>query len=372
MFLFDFGMTTILMRKTLAFYTGAEAAANVLQDVGNLGWMLSDHFDLHLLTTVPNQLSENIFKHFTVLDFSTDLAGDGRLNTLSEYRKFNTYLSTTQPDAVTQITRTPVHGTIVGVFATMNNIPFVYRYNGDKFVTYSSTPLWHRPGHFLKNNILGRVPLQLADSSIVFGPVGKRRLTTRGVDEENIHVLPPTFNPERIERESAADLDIPEGRSVALFVGRIHELKGKERLKKIIPRIVDRRNDIHFVIVGSNTESLKVPAEYEDHLTRVGFVDPERVPEYMRAADVFVYPTLADCFPRVLAESILCGTPVIARAVGDIPKLTQNAFETDDEIVDRTVDYEEVPLDDASRFTREALESKHKQFYEQVVGVDHA
>lgn len=48
--------------------------------------------------------------------------------------------------------------------------------------------------------------------------------------------------------------------------------------------------------------------------------DPSYVASFFRAADVFVHVSKADTFPNVVLESLACGTPVVASAVGGIPE----------------------------------------------------
>jgi glycosyltransferase involved in cell wall biosynthesis len=48
--------------------------------------------------------------------------------------------------------------------------------------------------------------------------------------------------------------------------------------------------------------------------------DPARVAQYFQAADIFLHAAHADNFPNTILESLACGTPVIATAVGGIPE----------------------------------------------------
>jgi len=48
--------------------------------------------------------------------------------------------------------------------------------------------------------------------------------------------------------------------------------------------------------------------------------DPLRVAQYFQAADIFLHAAHADTFPNTVLESLACGTPVIATAVGGIPE----------------------------------------------------
>lgn len=48
--------------------------------------------------------------------------------------------------------------------------------------------------------------------------------------------------------------------------------------------------------------------------------NPARVAQYFQAADVFLHAAHADNFPNTVLESLACGTPVVATAVGGIPE----------------------------------------------------
>ena len=44
----------------------------------------------------------------------------------------------------------------------------------------------------------------------------------------------------------------------------------------------------------------------------------ENIPEYLQAADLFVFPTENDAFPSSLIEAMACGLPVVTTPVGAI------------------------------------------------------
>ena len=48
--------------------------------------------------------------------------------------------------------------------------------------------------------------------------------------------------------------------------------------------------------------------------------DPAAVAKYYQAADIYLHAARADSFPTTVLEALVCGTPVIATAIGGIPE----------------------------------------------------
>jgi glycosyltransferase involved in cell wall biosynthesis len=129
---------------------------------------------------------------------------------------------------------------------------------------------------------------------------------------------------------------------------------------------VERREDIHFVAVGDQTNTIELPNGYHDHLTYVEPVNPQEISNYFRRADLLIHPSLTEGLPRVIAEALLTNTPVVARDVGDVAYATSNTFETDRELVNMIEDYESLNIDKSARFSRTALRSEYIEYFTKV------
>jgi glycosyltransferase involved in cell wall biosynthesis len=321
--------------------------------------MLTSDFELHLVTTSAEDLFSETRTMF-------DLYGTEHPDTTAgEVKSLYNYLKNNSPDVVSQITRPPKHGTIVSTLGKKFSVPTVYRLSGDRFGAYSVRTGWEKVTHYGYNNIFGRIPVELSNRYITLGQNGKHSLINKGVSQNRITILPPAVDGAKFRSDvSPVNMpSVPSDRHVVLFVGRLIRLKGIRTLESVIPSVVDRQPDLHFVLVGEPTENLYVPEEYRDHVTVIGAVPPDEMPRYYALADILLHPSLTEGLPLVLIESLLSEVPIIAREVGDISDITDNTFTNDEEAKRLLCNFKKIPLDSGAKFDVNNLATDYKRFY---------
>ncbi|HEX6313903.1 MAG TPA: glycosyltransferase family 4 protein [Gemmatimonadaceae bacterium] len=112
---------------------------------------------------------------------------------------------------------------------------------------------------------------------------------------------------------------------LVLFTGRLVTHKGVRELLRAWERIHSTARG-HLVFVGEGgadmhacEEELRAFVRDRKLESRVRFTGAvPNVAEYLRAADVFAFPSLNDALPLSLLEAMACGLPVIATHVGAI------------------------------------------------------
>lgn len=125
-----------------------------------------------------------------------------------------------------------------------------------------------------------------------------------------------TFKPDPPDSElTRAELEIPPGRTVLLYVGRLAHEKNTRTLFDAFGILAgDFPGRFHLLAVG---DGLQRPFLQEIQ-TSTGAVtwlpycaDSVRLAQLYRAADLFVHPGVQETFGLVALESQACGTPVI-------------------------------------------------------------
>lgn len=114
-----------------------------------------------------------------------------------------------------------------------------------------------------------------------------------------------------------------------LFVGRLVAEKGLPILIDALSRLRIRRPGIRLTIVGAGREGQDIQARAQakglgDHVRFTGYQPPEQVGEWLRTADVFVLPSLAEGVPVVVMEAMASGVPVVATRVGGLSELVED------------------------------------------------
>lgn len=131
-----------------------------------------------------------------------------------------------------------------------------------------------------------------------------------------------------MEQQAArAVLGLPQDKKIICFgASKINdERKGFRRFIETLPPSWQAWQDLHLLVMGRDTEGLlsRLPA-WLPH-TYLGNVssDGHRAIAY-NAADVFVFPTLADNLPNMLVETMSCGVPAVTFAVGGCGEIVVN------------------------------------------------
>jgi len=190
----------------------------------------------------------------------------------------------------------------------------------------SSLPV--RAALALRNRLLVR-----ADAFVAISSVLEQELLEHGVPAERIHRIPNGVDiqsfrpPEAGERESLRrQLSLPVEAALVVYTGRLVSYKGLPLLLRIWTEVARRHTEAHLVLVGEggsdihNCEAeLRSMARADGGSARVHFAGAvEHVGDYLRAADVFVFPSEEEAFGLSVVEAMATGLPVVATTAGGL------------------------------------------------------
>jgi D-inositol-3-phosphate glycosyltransferase len=219
---------------------------------------------------------------------------------------------------------------------------------------HTLAPLKNRVAHddaereFRERLDLERAALAEADRVVALSRTDRRQMLEHyGADSERIEVIPGGVDLQRFRpgsRQAArAELGLSRDSAVLLFVGRIQRLKGIEVLLRAAAELAEAgrlNRPLEVLIVGGQVGTAQQRSPEQAELARlrdlaarlgiepivhfVGAVDQGRLPLYYRAADATVMPSSYESFGLVAAESMACGTPVVASQVGGLRSLVED------------------------------------------------
>ncbi len=156
-------------------------------------------------------------------------------------------------------------------------------------------------------------------------------------------------------------------------------LTRRKRVDVLIGALKYLDDDVKLVIVGKKNEILENLVKSEDLSNRVkfvGYIPNEETSAYYRGADLCVSPASYEGFPKVVLESLACGTPVLASGFHVSPPVSglrlinfTTAEELSKEITKSLADLQKVNVDAIKkRFDWLVLAVKLQKIYEELVG----
>lgn len=180
------------------------------------------------------------------------------------------------------------------------------------------------------------------DGYVAISPALARSYEQAGLPQEKLRLIPQGVDIERFRPSEDVGalreaLGIPVQGAVVVFVGSLIERKGIDLLLAAWEKIHADRPDATLVMVGRN-EFADDPAAVvflDNHLANLSESARRRVlqaglrpdvDEYLRAADVFAFPSRREGFGTVMIEAMASGLPCV---VSELTDITDYIFATD-------------------------------------------
>jgi glycosyltransferase involved in cell wall biosynthesis len=141
---------------------------------------------------------------------------------------------------------------------------------------------------------------------------------------KDIVVIPNGINTEIFKpmnkTQARNKLGLPLNKKIVLFVAEFstnNPFKGGAIIRNLIAD--STFTELVFITVGGDNTT-----GFMNHITYPYIDNDTDLAILYAASDVLLYPTQADNLPLVVLESMACGTPVIASALGGIPEIISN------------------------------------------------
>lgn len=347
----------------VGFLGGTELAGNVRTLLRNLRQLLrsrDQNFVCDLLVSEGIELPDE-YQGVRINHEPVETARN-RLRVLRDATE--QYIHAERPDVVMQLTRFPTHGTAAALAGRQTETPVITRLAGDNFREYRfTTGLENILKTFTLNNIISLSAIHLSTELVVLGPAGRRDIRLRG-RQSGIWEIPQPVNTSQFTPGTANhlrdSLGIGADERMLLTVGRVSRRKGAACMRRIAAT-----RDEPWVVVGDGPMR-KTLAEVSTVYT-VGWVPHDQIVDYYRAADLYIHPSLHEGLPNTLLEATACGTPCIARDVGECGTVAEATFDTDNGLrraLNRS--YGQVEL--AGRFKDAHLAEQYDRLLTGVVG----
>jgi len=116
---------------------------------------------------------------------------------------------------------------------------------------------------------------------------------------------------------------------VLLFVGSLLKQKGIFDLVEAFNQTYKKYKNLRLIFVGKGFAYSEIvnklnELQFKNKIYIVGEKSHNKIPDWLNASDIFVFPSHSEGLPNVVIEAMACGKPVIATKVGGIPEAVQD------------------------------------------------
>lgn len=151
-----------------------------------------------------------------------------------------------------------------------------------------------------------------------------------GIPDNKIEVVHNGINDSYAKNEQRKVSD----RKMVLFVGRVTHQKGPYFFVEIAKKILAKRPEVEFVIAGTGNllrEMIErvAAARIGQNVHFTGFLDPEKIKDVYRLADVYVMPSVSEPFGLSCLEALAHDVPVVLSKQSGAAEVLRHALHAD-------------------------------------------
>ena len=123
--------------------------------------------------------------------------------------------------------------------------------------------------------------------------------------------------------------ELNERKNLVGYVGRLSLEKGVMNFVKAIPLILEKSNNIEFLMGGGGTLQSKIKDELmknnlSQKVKQTGWIPDNEIVDYFNELKLFILPSYSEGLPHTVLKVMACGTPVLATPVGGIPDIIKD------------------------------------------------
>jgi len=150
------------------------------------------------------------------------------------------------------------------------------------------------------------------------------KILNEKIMEREIKVLPTGIDIEKFSNGDGSEIKKRyDGKKIILHVGRVVKEKNLDLLIEAAPYILEKMEAV-FIIVGEGPAKEELEEKVrriklQEYFVFTGFVKDEDLPNYYKAADVFVFPSVYETQGIVAFEAMAAGVPVAASTAKALP-----------------------------------------------------